>query len=213
MTDKNYQIYQCVRTGCGLRYPVLEGHPYGVRCPRCRSSTRLVLTVPIQQETGNRAVVLPKVNLEVLLDNIRSAWNVGAMFRTADGLGIRKLHLCGITPLPDNPKVIKTALGAEKVVSWSYSVNGVQAAQELRKSGFRLWALELVPQAETIADACLAVADRPTIMVVGNEICGVDPGILEQCERIVYLPMAGAKRSFNVAVAFGIAVYALLSKG
>lgn len=211
MPGNNYQIRQCERAGCELRYPVLEGHPYGVRCPRCRGSTRLVLTARIDHEIGDKSAVLPGVHLEALLDNIRSAWNVGAMFRTADGLGLRKLHLCGVTPLPDNPKVLKTSLGAEKVVAWQYIANGVQAAIGLREAGYRLWALELTPQAQVIDEARQAMTEQPTVIVVGNEICGVDPGILAQCERVIYLPMVGAKRSFNVAIAFGIAAYALLT--
>jgi tRNA G18 (ribose-2'-O)-methylase SpoU len=149
------------------------------------------------------------IHLEALLDNIRSAWNVGSMFRTADGLGIRHLHLCGITPTPGSPKVTKTSLGAEAGVGWSHHNNGVQAAYQLNEQGKELWGLECTPDASSILQLENLSSDRPIILVVGNEIAGIDPGILELCERIVYLPMLGKKQSFNVAVVFGIAAYSI----
>ncbi len=93
--------------------------------------------------------------LEVLLDNVRSAWNVGAMFRTADGLGVAKLHLCGITPTPENASVQKTALGAEQSVEWAYSRNGLDAALALKAEGYSLWALEQDERAEPLENVSL----------------------------------------------------------
>jgi len=100
-------------------------------------------------------------------------------------------------------------LGAEKALPWSYHPNGLRAAGELRERGFRLWALEGGARSEPLFEALQEVPGGPIVLVVGNELCGVDPGILEQCERVVCLPMRGTKRSLNVAVAFGIAAYAL----
>jgi tRNA G18 (ribose-2'-O)-methylase SpoU len=149
--------------------------------------------------------------LEALLDNIRSAGNVGSMFRTADGAGLRRLHLCGITATPKDPSIAKTSLGAHEHLPWNWHADGVAAALELREEGCRLWALEGVPGAELLFEALLEPEGRPVVLVVGNELCGVDPGILELCERILYIPMQGVKRSLNAAVAFGVAVYWLAS--
>ena len=148
-------------------------------------------------------------HLEALLDNVRSAWNVGSIFRSADGAGIARLHLCGITPTPESAALGKTGLGAEKSLPWVYARDSYAAAQSLREQGMCLWALEHDPRASPIQEFRSAQADRPVVLVVGNEVCGVDPEILDLCERVWFIPMQGAKRSFNVAVAFGIAAYIL----
>jgi tRNA G18 (ribose-2'-O)-methylase SpoU len=144
-----------------------------------------------------------------LLDNIRSTFNVGAMFRTADGAGLRRLHLGGISATPDNPKVAKTALGAEAVVPWRYFRNGLDAARDLQARGYRLWALESSPRSQPLFHALPQDEGAPIAFVVGNEKAGVDPGILALCERHVHIPMQGAKESLNVAIAFGVAAYFL----
>jgi 23S rRNA (guanosine2251-2'-O)-methyltransferase len=160
-----------------------------------------------QNFSQNKSGQQPEI--EVLVDNIRSTFNLGAMFRTADGAGIGHLYLCGITPSPDNPKVSKTALGAEYAVPWTYSPNGFQTASELLQNGKRLWALEIKPDAVPLFDALQDLDSHPLVLVVGNEVAGIDPGILNLCERSIYIPMQGYKRSLNVAIAFGIAVYSL----
>jgi tRNA G18 (ribose-2'-O)-methylase SpoU len=148
--------------------------------------------------------------LVALLDNIRSTFNVGAMMRTADGAGLRHLHLCGITATPTHRGVAKTALGAEVAVPWSYHRNGVDAACMLDERGYRLWALESRDDACSLFTVPLPMAgEAPLALVVGNERAGVDPGILPLCERIVHIPMEGIKESLNVAIAFGIAAYTI----
>ncbi len=131
------------------------------------------------------------------------------MFRAADGAGIGRLHLCGITTTPDNPKLWKTSLGAELSVPWTYRPNGLIAARHLKQQGMRLWALEGGPGSVSILDAVHEVNETPLALVVGNEISGVDPEILGECDCIVHIPMLGYKRSLNVATAFGIAAYFL----
>lgn len=193
---------------CRFRYPASERDAGRERCPRCGTRTTAVVTLsgrpqPLAIATAGR------LRLEVLLDNIRSAYNVGSMFRTADGAGVAHVHLCGISATPDHPRVAKTALGAERTVPWTYYRNGVDATAALKAQGYRLWALEGGPRPESLFEAAIEVEDRPAVLVVGNEQVGVDPGILEQCERVLALPMQGRKKSLNAAVAFGIAVYVL----
>ena len=149
------------------------------------------------------------LRVEVFLDNIRSTFNVGAMFRTADGAGIERLYLCGITPLPDNPKVAKTALGAEQAVPWTYFPNGLSAVQELKQSGKHLVALEVSPGATPLFEYLPPPDGQPVVLVVGNEVTGIDPDICALCEQTIWIPMSGFKRSLNVSIAFGIAVYFL----
>jgi len=147
--------------------------------------------------------------LEAMLDNIRSAWNVGSIFRSADGAGFSRLYLCGITPTPEYAGVHKTALGAEQSVPWQQHLDGVAACEMLLEAGARLWALETEAGALNLYQARIPPGATRVVLVVGNELCGVDPGILERCEQRYYIPMQGIKRSYNVAVAFGIAAHYL----
>ncbi len=206
------EIWKCLNPACGLRFNLPAESHADVHCPRCRSSARLV-SGGIAQRRIPADLDVPlgwPGRLEVILDNLRSAWNVGSIFRSADGAGVARLHLCGITPDPENPAVRKTALGAEKCVPWVAHADGVEAARALRSSGAVLWALEGGPDAEPLIR--VPVPENTTLaLVVGSELGGVDPGILDVCDRIVYLPMAGTKTSLNVAVACGIAIYLIRS--
>lgn len=201
-----FEIRKCVNPECGLRYPLVKGTKGGAHCPICRSDAAVVLSDLSQLEVPEKEAQPAWVQLDALLDNIRSAWNVGAMFRLADGAGLSRLHLCGVSATPNHREVAKTALGAEQVVPWEYHPDGVQAAEGLLQAGFRLWALEGGPRSEPLVEAAQDVRG-PLLLAVGNEIGGVDPGIMDLCERVVYLPMQGVKKSLNVATAFGIAVY------
>lgn len=163
----------------------------------------------MNEKAGTIQVESRQTEVEALLDNIRSTYNVGSMFRTADGAGLRRLYLCGVTPTPGNPKIVKTALGAEGVISWSYNRNGLDMALALKEKGMRLWALESTSRAVSLFSDGDIVQGPPILLVVGNELSGVDPEILDACDRIVAIPMQGHKQSLNVAIAFGIAVYYL----
>jgi 23S rRNA (guanosine2251-2'-O)-methyltransferase len=147
--------------------------------------------------------------IETLLDNLRSAFNVGSIFRTSDGAGIRHLHLCGITPTPDHPKVTKTALGAELSIPWTQHWNGFDASVSMKQQGFRVWALEAGQKSQSLFDVLTETQGDPILLVVGNEVSGVDAGILDICDRHIWIPMQGDKNSLNVSVAYGIAAYFL----
>jgi len=147
--------------------------------------------------------------VEALLDNIRSSFNVGSMFRVADGAGLSHMHLCGISPTPDNPKTAKTALGAEYAVPWTHYSDGLNAVAMLKERDYRIWALEGGERSQPLFSMVRELSGPPILLAVGNEISGIDPGILDRCERVISIPMVGFKRSLNVAVAFGIAVYFL----
>jgi len=205
--SNSYAFFQCCDPQCGLRFPSPGSASPSLVCPRCKS-TAAPIPLPedlFQNPPCQGSEKSPKI--EALLDNIRSTFNLGAMFRTADGAGISHLYLCGITPKPENPKVNKTALGAEFAVPWSYSPNGLQTATTLRASQKCLWALEIGPSAVSLYDAIPELGARPLVLVVGNENAGIDPEIRALCEKSIYIPMQGYKRSLNVAIAFGIAVY------
>jgi 23S rRNA (guanosine2251-2'-O)-methyltransferase len=122
---------------------------------------------------------------------------------------VRRLHLCGTTATPTNPKLAKTALSAELSMDWQYWPSGLEAAQALKSQGLRLLAVEGGDGAENLFTPWPSMPVEPVLLVVGNEVTGVDPAILDLCERRLWIPMGGYKSSLNVAVAFGIAIYAL----
>ena len=209
MVATSYEIRLC--QNCGLRYPLTESHPFGERCPSCLGETQVVLKcmislLPNGEGTGMRG----ESRFSALLDNIRSAWNVGSIFRTADGLGISKLYLCGITPTPKNESVTKTSLGAEETVAWEQSNNALKMTQKLKTEGYTLIALEQDERAKPLREFNHLPMQK-AVLIVGNEVTGVDPDILDLCDEIVHIPMHGQKRSFNVEVAFGIAAFQLIS--
>lgn len=205
-----FEIRECTDPACRLRMPIdLELHA-GAFCPLCGA-----VMVGVEPEFRHRlspdAQCVSSSGTVAILDNIRSAHNVGAIFRTADGAGVRHLYLCGITPSPgDNPAVAKTALGAEENVSWSHHLNAVISAKELQIMGYDLISVECTPEAIPIHQFHPDRAgERPMVLIIGNERAGIDPGLIRISDAVVALPMAGAKASLNVAVAFGIAAYLL----
>ena len=201
----HYIFYQCQNPLCGLRFPGPAKIMQDERCPRCKERLESTDIVDVDQEAEDRNGNKQLLRIEVILDNIRSAWNVGSMFRTADGTQLHHLHLCGITPNPAHPTIARTALGAEKLIPWDYHSNSLNLASLLVSSGYRLWVLEDTPDAECLYDVSVPDADHPLLLTVGNEICGVDPELIRLAERVISIPMMGKKRSYNVAVAFGIA--------
>jgi 23S rRNA (guanosine2251-2'-O)-methyltransferase len=204
-----FQVRQCSRDICRLRFSIEVGNLKAERCPLCGAPARQVEAVYERAVVEREADQVRGPVLEVLLDNIRSAWNVGSMLRSADGAGVRMVHLCGVSSTPDNPKVAKTALSAEKNIPWRFHPDGAAGALALKDQGMRLWALEGGTRAVSLFDTLTELPGPPLVLVVGNELTGVDPGILDLCERVVCLPMQGVKGSLNVAVAFGIAVYTI----
>ncbi|MBF0618972.1 MAG: RNA methyltransferase [Candidatus Omnitrophica bacterium] len=149
---------------------------------------------------------LPRVPVVAVLDNIRSLNNVGSMFRTADGAGLQKLYLCGITGYPPQGDIAKTALGAEESVAWEYRKDIVMTLQELKARGYTIVILE---QAER-AIACEEYKPQgPVCLVVGNEVEGVSDAVAALADIAIEIPMRGVKNSLNVSVAFGVAVFFL----
>jgi len=143
----------------------------------------------------------------VLLDNIRSAWNVGSILRSADGFGFSHAYLCGITPTPEVDAVRKTALGAEDYVTWSHHKDAVKLVKGLKSEGWHVGTLEEDQRAIPISQFTNPQPANPFVLILGSEVTGVDPELLDLADHIIYIPMRGQKRSFNVANAFSIAAY------
>jgi 23S rRNA (guanosine2251-2'-O)-methyltransferase len=214
MTDKAFEMRIC--KSCGLRYPLVMGQQFGTRCPACMGQTRLAhrrhrrdLTMETRPPSS-QVFHQQDSGMAVLLDNIRSAWNTGSILRSADGFGFNQVYMCGITPTPYNESVTKTSLGAEDSVPWSYHKDAVKLVKGLRKTGRGIYALEEHQRAIEIDQLIEPLKD--SILIVGNEITGVDPELMEYCDKVLYIPMRGEKRSFNVAIAFSIAAFAVSRK-
>lgn len=210
MPPESFNIHVCL--ACGLRYPLIEGHSFGVRCPHCLGETKVVLKKNMSGESMLRQNE-KRANepmLAVLMDNIRSAWNVGSVLRSADGFGFAHAYLCGITPTPEVEAVRKTALGAEEYVTWSHHKDAVKLIKGLKKEGWQVRVLEDEPRAIKTSQAASLTCN--TVLIIGNEITGVDPDLLTLADEVIYIPMRGEKRSFNVANAFSIAAFALVEQ-
>jgi len=148
----------------------------------------------------------PPIPLVVVLDDIRSLHNVGAVFRTADGAGVEKIYLCGVTGAPPQAQIAKTALGAEERVAWEYRKDASSVVRELKEQGYQIVLLE---QTDESVEYDQFVPHGPVCLVVGNEKDGVNEELLSLCDVAMDIHMAGIKNSLNVAVAFGIAAYSL----
>ena len=145
--------------------------------------------------------------LIVVCHNIRSAWNIGSVFRTADGAGVAKIYLTGYTPVPPHPGIAKTALGAEKVMAWERILKVNTAIEKLKKEKFEIIALEQDKKSVPYK----SFRPKPNMaLILGNEVRGLSPAVLRKCDKIVEIPMWGEKESLNVAVAFGIAAYEII---
>jgi len=157
-----------------------------------------------------------KHQISVVCDNIRSLYNVGAIFRTSDGVGlIKKIYLTGMTgyPKPDDPnwtqtaKIAKTALGAEKTIPWEYYKDSVKLVKKLKNLGQNIYVLENNIPKRRIYNYSKIKYKFPLTLVIGHEVKGVKPSILEIADKIINIPMRGQKESLNVEVAFAISVY------
>jgi len=145
--------------------------------------------------------------ISVILENIRSAYNVGSMFRTSACFNLEKVYLVGISATPPHPGVEKTALGATSMIPWEKWETTLPLVQKLKSENYLILALELTDRSNPIQD--LVTLKSPVALIVGNEVDGVSPEALTLADRVIKIPLYGKKESLNVAVAFGIAVFYL----
>ena len=168
----------------------------------------------VKNEELNRLTVekyrkVSKSPLIVVLDNIRSMHNVGAIFRTSDAFRVEKIYLCGITATPPHRDIRKTALGAEESVDWEYCSNTAEALKKLQ--GNHICALEQAVGSIPLRDVQVP-SDKKFVLVVGNEVDGVDQKVLDFCNEIIEIPQFGTKHSFNVSVSAGITLWEIFNK-
>jgi tRNA G18 (ribose-2'-O)-methylase SpoU len=158
---------------------------------------------------------MSRPSVVLILHDLRSAHNVGAIFRTADSIGVEKIYLTGYTPAPvdqfgrANKEIAKTALGAEQTLPWEKTEDIFELTKKLQANSYKLLALEQSPQA--VDYKTITIAD-PTAIILGNEVAGINPEILAACDQVAQIPMRGTKESLNVAVACGIALFRWLDR-
>ncbi len=151
----------------------------------------------------------PKHPLVLMLHNIRSMWNVGSMFRTADAAGIQKIILSGYTATPPRKEIDKTALGAQNTVAWEYHADPLEAIESMKRDGMRICGLEITEGSRPYTS--MSSGDFPICLVVGNEVDGLENELLQLCDEVLEIPQFGTKHSLNVAVAAGIVLFELIN--
>jgi 23S rRNA (guanosine2251-2'-O)-methyltransferase len=219
-------LTRCPNPKCSLEFDVPEDREgKNGPCPSCGqviTIRSIAVLNEVQRQHARRAALQPQTldiacgilpPFSAMLEDIRSLWNVGSIFRTADGAGFGALYLCGITGCPPDKKLAKTSLGAEDHVPWLHANGALDVLPTLKQRGVQIVALEKtensVPLEEALAKNQLRT---PLCLIAGNEVAGVSAEALSQSDLICHLPMHGVKASLNVAVAFGIAAYAIRNK-
>ena len=147
-----------------------------------------------------------KTPLIIILDDIRSLNNIGSVFRTADAFLIEKIYLCGITAIPPNKEINKTALGATETVNWQYADNVVEVINQLQNDTILVYAIEQVENAHFLNNFVLAPQQKYAI-VLGNEVFGVSQAAIDCCDGTIEIPQLGTKHSLNIAVSAGIVIW------
>lgn len=152
-----------------------------------------------------------KLPIVVVLDNVRSCNNVGSVFRTSDALLVRKICLCGITAIPPDKEIHKTALGAENSVDWEYFKKTEEALELLKKERYIIIAIEQVEGSISLHDYLPAPGEK-LVLIFGNEVKGVQQEVVNLCDKTIEIPQFGTKHSFNIAVSAGIVLWDLFNK-
>ena len=149
-----------------------------------------------------------KLDVVIILDNVRSLSNIGAFFRTADAFRIGEICLCGITACPPHREIHKTALGAEESVRWSHFESTEEACKHLIKKGYKIYAVEQIEDSVMLNDF---IPEEKSAYIFGNEVDGVDDEVLQYCHKAIEIPQEGTKHSLNVSVSAGIVMYHLFN--
>ena len=152
---------------------------------------------------------MPRYPLTIVLDNIRSAHNVGNILRLAEAARIMKVVLCGITPAPPHPSILKTALGAEALVPFEQAGSTLEAVKKLKEEGLAVWGIETTSKSKIWWKVDMP-RESGVAVIFGNELCGVDAQVLKECDELICLPTHGIKNSLNVATCASVVVYEAL---
>lgn len=152
-----------------------------------------------------------KIPVIAVLENIRSAYNVGSVFRTADAFLLNAIYITGYTAKPPHKEIKKTALGAEDTVEWKYLANAELAIEELKKDGYKVYAVEQVENSISL-EKFTSNADEKIAVIFGNEVSGVEQSTIAACDGCIEIPQLGMKHSLNIATAAGVVLWEIVRK-
>ena len=167
---------------------------------------RKLLNEELGRPTIEEYASVAKLPVVVVLDNVRSAQNVGSFFRTADAFGIEHIALCGISSTPPNREIHKTALGSEQSVAWSYYDTTLECVAKLREEGYRIIAVEQI-EGSTMLNNFQAEEGMKYALIFGNEVEGVDQAVVDVVDSAIEIPQVGIKHSLNVSVSAGVLMW------
>ncbi len=171
---------------------------------------RKLKTIEIVRRSAEDYRKMEKMPIAVVLDDVRSQYNVGAVFRTADAFAVEKILLTGITATPPTAEIHKTALGAEDTVGWEYFPTAQEAIDSLHDEGYVVYAMEQCDESEQFP-LSLIDSKKKYAIVLGNEVKGVSQEAIDKCDGCWEIPQYGTKHSLNVSVAAGVALWELLN--
>ncbi len=172
---------------------------------------RKLLNEELERLSVDRFRESEKTTLTIVLDNVRSLNNIGAVFRTADAYRVEKIYLCGITAQPPHKDIRKTALGSTETVAWEHVPDTVALIQKLNATGYKTCAIEQAQRAENLFDFKAQINEKIAV-VLGNEVDGVQQDVVDACHTVIELTQYGTKHSLNIAVCAGIVIYDLFHK-
>lgn len=167
---------------------------------------RKLLNEELGRPTIEECAKIEKLPVTVILDNVRSAQNVGSFFRTADAFGIEHIALCGISATPPNREIHKTALGSELSVAWSYHDTTLECIAKLRSEGYKIIAIEQI-EGSTMLDKFIVEPNTKYALIFGNEVDGVDQAVADEVDGAIEIPQVGIKHSLNVSVSAGVLMW------
>ena len=172
---------------------------------------RKITNEELGRPSAEEFAAMEKMPVAVVLDNVRSAQNVGSFFRTGDAFAVERIALCGITAAPPSRDIHKTALGAELTVPWTYYASAAECIAQLRAEGYAVYAVEQVEGA-VMLDAFRAAPGVKYALVFGNEVDGVGQEAVDLCDGAIEIPQAGTKHSINVSVSGGVVLWSFFAR-
>ena len=167
---------------------------------------RKITNQELGRPSAEQFAAMKKMPVTVVLDNVRSAQNVGAFFRTSDAFAVEKILLCGITATPPSREIHKSSLGAEFTVAWEHYPTTIEAVTMLKEQGYTVLAIEQVEGA-VMLDKLTVDSTKKYALVFGNEVMGVDQAVVDLCDGAIEIPQVGTKHSINVSVCGGVILW------
>ena len=168
---------------------------------------RKLANAELERKSAEEFRLTEKLPIIIVLDNVRSAYNVGSVFRTADAFPVEAIYLCGITYHPPHKEITKTALGAENTAAWKYFKTTVDAIKAIKELGYKVYAIEQAEGSTMLGQSSVVSRQSSIALVFGHEVNGVQQEIINLCDGCIEIPQGGTKHSLNIAVSAGVVLW------